>query len=270
MTTVAATHKTIRLKHGNTRYIEAGNGHPLVLLHISSIEGGADDYLPSLDGLSSQFRVIVPDLLGWPPSDTQDDIDAFPYLVDFLREFQDALGIKTWHVCGVSMGGWIAGLFAYESPDRCDKVIIGGHPFTGAPNRNMLTFTADSITPDDKVREWVENVAGGQGMDTEALVKEKLAKIHEPGFAEAFAKIMQTMGSPANRDHYAVIHRLPYLRLPVLVLIGERDKAAMELKDQVAAALTDSSELRVIASGHRMHLEDPELFASTVREYLSQ
>jgi pimeloyl-ACP methyl ester carboxylesterase len=270
MTTVAATHKTVRLKHGNTRYIEAGSGHPLVLLHISSIEAGADDYLASLEGLSSDFRVIVPDLLGWPPSDTQDDIDAFPYLVDFLREFQDALGLKTWHVCGVSMGGWIAGLFAYESPDRCDKVIIGGHPFTGAPNRNMLSFTAESITPDDKVRDWLENVTDGRGIDTGALVKEKLAKIHEPGFAESFAKIMQTMGAPANRDHYAVIHRLPHMRLPVLVLIGERDKAAMDLKDQVEAALNESSQLKVIASGHRMHLEDPELFASTVREYLTR
>ena len=269
MTTATVTHKTVRLRHGNTRYIEAGTGHPLVLLHISAIEGGADDYLASLDVLASGFRVIVPDLLGWPPSDTQDDIDAFPFLVDHLREFQDALGIKTWHVVGVSMGGWIAGLFAYESPDRCDKVVIGGHPFTGSPNRNMLNFTAESVTDDDKVREWVENVTKGQGVDTEALVSEKIAKIHEPGFAESFAKVMRTLGAPANRDHYAVMHRLPRMRLPVLVLLGERDKAAMELKDELEKAIAPSAQLKVIASGHRMHLEDPELFATTAKDYIN-
>jgi pimeloyl-ACP methyl ester carboxylesterase len=267
MTTTAVVHKQVQLRHGKTRYIEAGTGAPLILLHISSLESGADDCLASLDALASEYRVLAPDLLGWPPSDTRPGIDAFPALVDFLREFQDALGIARSHIVGVSMGGWIAGLFAYESPDRCDKVIIGGHPFTGAPNRNMLEYSADSITPDDKVRAWVENVTRDGGVDTEALVREKLAKIHEPGFADAFVSVMRTMGAPANREHYALIHRLPHMHLPVLILLGERDEAAMKLKDEVMAAAPPAP-LKVIASGHRMHLEDPQLFASAVLEYL--
>src|SRR5438876_5571787 len=97
MTTITGTgiYRYIQLRHGKTRYIDAGVGPPLILLHISSIEGGADDYLAATDTLSARFRVLVPDLLGWPPSDTQDDIDAFPYLTDFLRQFQDALGLKS-------------------------------------------------------------------------------------------------------------------------------------------------------------------------------
>jgi pimeloyl-ACP methyl ester carboxylesterase len=269
MTTTAVTHKWIQLSHGRTRYIDAGTGAPPLLLHISSIEGGADDYLVSLDHLVSQYRVIVPDLIGWPPSDTIDGIDAFPRIVDFLREFQDALRIERWHVVGVSMGGWIAGLFAYESPDRCDKVVIGGHPFTGAPNRRMIDFTPEMITSDEGVRAWIESVTRGQGVDTEALVQEKLAKIHEPGFAEAFAKIMRTMGSPANREHYALIRRLPRMRLPVLILIGERDEAAMALKDQVMVA-AKTAELKVVPSGHRMHIEDTAVFAQAVRNYIER
>lgn len=267
MAVTTVVHETVQLRHGKTRYIDAGTGHPLILLHVSSIESGADDCLRTLDILSSEFRVLAPDLLGFPPSDTLDGIDAFPFLVDFLREFQDALGIKSSHICGASMGGWIAGLFAYESPDRCDKVIIGGHPFTGAPNRNMLTYSVESITPDEKVREWVENVTRGQGVDTEALVEEKLAKIHEPGFAESFTKLMLSMGNPTNRNRYALINRLPKMRLPVLILLGERDQAAMQLKDDVMAA-APTAELKVITSGHRMHIEDPQLFATTVKEYL--
>src|SRR5436190_17943097 len=173
-------HKTVQLRHGKTRYIEAGTGHPLILLHLSSIESGADDCLATLDVLAPAFRVLAPDLLGFPPSDTLDGINAFPALVDFLREFQDALGIKSSHVVGASMGGWIAGLFAYESPDRCDGVVIGGHPFTGAPNRGMLSFTTDSVTPDARVRDWAEKRTLGYGVDTEALLQEKLEKIHEP------------------------------------------------------------------------------------------
>ncbi len=268
MTTTTSIYNRVTLKHGVTRYIDVGTGDPLILLHISSIEGGADDCLATLDILSAKFRVLAPDLLGWPPSDTIDGIDAFPFLVDFLREFQDALEITRSHICGVSMGGWIAGLFAYESPDRCDRVVIGGHPFTGALNQGMLNYSVDSVTPDEKVRQWIENVTRGRGVDTEALVGQKLVKIREPGFVESFSTLMRSMGNPANRARYALIHRLPKMRIPVLILIGERDAAAMRLKDEVMAA-APTAELRVIPSGHRMHLEDPELFAITVRDYLS-
>ena len=269
MTTTTAIYKHVQLRHGRTRYIDVGTGPPMILLHQSSIEGGADDYLACLPHLSPHFRVLVPDLLGWPPSDTQDDIDAFPFLVDFLRQFQDALGLARSHVCGVSMGGWIAGLLAYESPERIDKVIISGHPFTGAPNRNMLDYSLESVTADDGVREWLTKVTAGQDAGLDALLQEKLAKIHEPGFADAFVKVMRSMGAPANRQHYAMVHRLAHLRVPALILLGERDKAAVALKDELSQQLAPSTELRVIASGHRMHVEDPDVFSEAVVDYLT-
>ena len=68
MTTTTVAYKTVRLRHGETRYIDVRTGQPLLFLHISGPESGADDALGSLDTLSSQFRVIAPDLLGWPPS----------------------------------------------------------------------------------------------------------------------------------------------------------------------------------------------------------
>lgn len=261
-------YKSVQLRHGRTRYIEAGRGQPLIILHLSSIESGADDCLPFLDVLAADFRVIAPDLLGWPPSDTMPNIDAFPHLLDFLRELQDALGIKSSHVVGASMGGWIAALFAYESPDRCDRVVIGGHPFTGAPNRNMLGYTPQSVTADEKIKAWLENVTRGRQVDASAVFQEKLAKIHEPGFADAFAQLMRSMGDPTNRARYASLPRLRFIRAPHLILLGERDEAAMALKDDVAAAIAPTGELRIIASGHRMHIEDPHLFAETVRGYL--
>ena len=121
----------------------------------------------------------------------------------------------------------------------------------------MIDYTIDMITSDDKVREWVENVTKGQGVDTEALVKEKLAKINEAGFKEAFTKVMRSMGNPTNRDRYAMMHRLPHMRVPYMVLLAERDEAAMGLKDQVTAA-AKTGVVKTIPSGHRMHLEDPD------------
>ena len=66
-----------------------------------------------------------------------------------------------------------------------------------------------------------------------------------------------------------LMSRLPHLRIPVLILLGERDQAAMQLKDEVIAA-APTAEFKIIPSGHRMHIEDPDLFANTVREYLTR
>ena len=125
---LTVTRREVQLSHGTTRYYESGAGEPVIFLHGSGIEQGADDFLPSFPILADRFRVISPDLLGWPPSDTFGDIASFPYLVDFLREFQDGLGLRSSHIVGVSMGAWIAAIFAYESPQRVDKLVITGNP----------------------------------------------------------------------------------------------------------------------------------------------
>ena len=49
---------------------------------------------------------------------------SFAYLVDFLREFQDALGLEKTNLVGHSMGGWLASLFGYESPHRLNKLVL--------------------------------------------------------------------------------------------------------------------------------------------------
>ena len=43
-----------------------------------------------------------------------------------------------------------------------------------------------------------------------------------------------------------------------------------EAKAQVPQLGERRAELKVIASGHRMHIEDPELFANTVKDYLGR
>src|SRR6266540_6762612 len=157
-TTAAVTTKEVSLSHGKTRYLEAGTGHPVVLIHGVALAGGADDWRPAIEHLSPHFRILAPDMVGWPPGDTYANMDAFPYLTDFVREFQDALGLKSSHIVGATMGGWIAGLFAYESPNRVDKLVMTGNPgFHGAANNRLAEYQVPS---EERVREAIKTVAG--------------------------------------------------------------------------------------------------------------
>ena len=122
----AIQYKSVNLSHGNTRYIDMGSGEPVVLIHGFPFQRSADDWLPNVDALAENFHVLAPDCMGWAPSDFFDQEYSFAYLTDFVREFQDAMGLRSSHIIGASMGGWIAGLLAYESPERVEKVVRPG------------------------------------------------------------------------------------------------------------------------------------------------
>jgi pimeloyl-ACP methyl ester carboxylesterase len=266
MTTKTVVHKQVQLRHGKTRYIEAGTGAPLILLQISSLESGADDCLASLDALASEYRVLAPDLLGWPPSDTRPGIDAFPALVDFLREFQDALGITKSHVVGVSMGGWIAGLFGYESASRVDKLVLTGNPgFHGSPNDRLASW---EVPAEDRVREpLMRMMTGVDPAEAEALVQQKIAKLNEPGFGDAFKSTMITMSNHDNRKRFNLIRRLPTMKMPMLFVIGRGDPSS-EVVDQLQK-VAPTAKIHIIEEGaHQVHYENTDEFSKVISEFL--
>jgi pimeloyl-ACP methyl ester carboxylesterase len=57
------TYNRLETKEGDRFYREAGAGEPIVLLHCSSGSSGA--WLPAMDHLKQDFRVLAPDLLGY-------------------------------------------------------------------------------------------------------------------------------------------------------------------------------------------------------------
>lgn len=263
--TVSIAERTVQLSHGKAVYFEGGTGPAVILLHGSGIEQGGADFLPCFAILGREFRVLAPNLLGWPPSDTLQDVASFPYLVDFIREFQDALGIRRSHLVGVSMGAWLAAIFAYESPSRVDRLVITGNPgLRGAPNDRMLRWQPPA---EGAVRGWLAAVTTAvPGVDGESLLRGKLEGIRAAGVAEAFARLMKHMGTEANRRRYAMERRLPHIEAPTLHLWGRTDPRVGEA--EVWQKLTPGSRLKLVDAGHRLHVEAPALFAESVAEFL--
>jgi pimeloyl-ACP methyl ester carboxylesterase len=264
MATVAQHEVT--LNHGRTRYLESGSGDPVILLHGVAIAGGADDWRPALEQLGTSHRFIAPDFLTFPPGDTRENLDAFPYLTDFVREFQDALGIKKSHIVGATMGGWIAGLFAYESPNRVDKLVMTGNPgFHGAANNRLSNFQA----PDEAgVRAAIEKVAWMlPESERDEIVKKKVARLEEPGYADAHGSMMKTMADPKNRERFNLLRRLPAITAPTLFLLGRGDPTS-EVADKLQALVPGSQFVIVEDGAHQVHYENADQFAKAVVDFL--
>ena len=94
-------------------YLEGGSGEPLMLLHGFGANKDSFDRVSKY--LTAHYRVVVPDNIGFGESAHPQDADYSPVAqADRLHQLVTALGIKTIHVGGSSMGGQIALSYAAQ------------------------------------------------------------------------------------------------------------------------------------------------------------
>ncbi|MCI0900653.1 MAG: alpha/beta fold hydrolase, partial [Chloroflexi bacterium] len=96
------------------RYVEAGDGPVVVLLH--GLAASLLTWYCNIDVLAGAgYRVIAPDLPGYGDSDKPSHLDYSPdSAADFVYDFSQELGLEKFSLVGSSAGGLIAGLFALE------------------------------------------------------------------------------------------------------------------------------------------------------------
>jgi pimeloyl-ACP methyl ester carboxylesterase len=92
-------------------YLEGGQGEPLMLLH--GFGADKDNFTPVARFLTSRYRVIVPDSIGFGESSRPQEADyTSAAQAERLRALAQALGITKLHLGGNSMGGHIAMMYA--------------------------------------------------------------------------------------------------------------------------------------------------------------
>jgi len=260
--------REVELSHGRTRYIDAGSGLPVLLLHGVGFTSGGDSWWPVVGPLSTRLRVLAPDFMGWGFRDRFDREYSFAYLVDFLREFQDALVLSRTHVVGHSMGGWIATLLAYESPQRIDKLVLVASG--GAATRTLASMTTFSPPTREQIETQLRNTVKVPEADFAALTERAAKKTQVPGAVEAYKKILNHMNDPENRRRYNTLRRLPHISMPTLIVWGRDDKVnALELGEQLHAGIK-GSRLEVLDDcGHFVPTEKPNELSRLLLDFLT-
>lgn len=109
-------------------FVRTGDGQPLLLLHGAYGSGEGLLTTPFGAALKERFSILAPDSLGHGLSDAPADPDRYQARrrADQLAAVLDAAGAGRVHVCGYSMGGWMASALAAFHPDRLLSLTIGG------------------------------------------------------------------------------------------------------------------------------------------------
>ena len=131
MSAIAPIEKYIDVGGIRTRYLEAGQGEPLVLFHGGNMGSGnmaecAEDWELNLPGLARDFRVIAVDKLGQGYTDNPlKDADytmaaTVCHASDFIRE----LGLAPANIAGHSRGGYLVARLTLDHPDLIKTCIV--------------------------------------------------------------------------------------------------------------------------------------------------
>lgn len=238
------------------RYLEAGAGWPVVLLHAFPVN--ADMWRPQLARVPEGWRFIAPDLLGCGTS-----IDDYARSV---ADLLDRLEIDNAIIGGLSMGGYVTFALFRLAPER----------FTGM----ILADTrAGADTPDGKAaRVKMRELVAEQGPS--AIADQMLPKLLTPDAAsDAIASVRQMIEAlpaqaidsalKAMMDRPDSTPALPRMTCPTAIIVGERDAVTPPAEAERMQALMPRSRLTVIPeAGHLANIERPDEFSRTLHDFL--
>src|SRR5690606_21805020 len=105
---------------GKFKYVEAGEGEPLVLLH--GLFGALSNFQDLFDYFKKDYKVIIPML---PLFDLGLDTDVTA-LTKYVQKFIEARAFDKVHLLGNSLGGHVALIYTLKFPEKVHSLILTG------------------------------------------------------------------------------------------------------------------------------------------------
>jgi pimeloyl-ACP methyl ester carboxylesterase len=266
--------------HGHrVTYRTAGSGPVLLLLH--GIANSSETWEGVAGALAERFTLIAPDLLGHGESATPRGDYSLGAHASGARDVLTALGHDRVTVIGHSLGGGIAMQFAYQFPERCERMVLVSSGGLGREVHLLLRAAAlpgaDWVLPLLTSRELlgVGRALGGllrrvrlaPGGDLEVLAR-GFASLDNAGSRQAFLHTVRSVIVPSGQRVSAHDRLALAALLPTLVVWGERDSIIPAAHGQAAHEAMPGSRLELFPeAGHMPHDDDPDRFARILVEF---
>ncbi|MGN6872396.1 MAG: alpha/beta fold hydrolase [Solirubrobacteraceae bacterium] len=268
--------------HGHrVAYRLAGSGPPIVLIHgITSSSMVWEGVGPRL---ARHHTVLAPDLLGHGQSAKPRGDYSMGAFASGIRDLALSLGFGPVTVVGHSLGGGVAMQFAYQFPERTDRLALVS---SGGLGRSVHGLLRAATLPGSELV--LPLLAGRRVLDAGRTVGRGLGRIgiqlgHD---AVEIARGHASLGDPESRGAFVqtlrasvdvtgqrvqALDRL-YLaeELPTLIVWGARDRIIPPGHGRRAHKLVHGSRFELFeAAGHFPQLDEPERFVATLEDWIA-
>lgn len=273
-----AEHKTVSVWGLNIRYVQAGDGPVVLLLH--GLAASLLTWYCNIDVLASAgYRVIAPDLPGFGESDKPSHLDYSPdSAADFVYDFTQELELERLSVVGSSAGGVIAGLVALEHPDMVEKMVLVGSGGFGREVSWFLRVISIPVLGDLVYQPWLNNRMGATKQlfyRPPAILDELLPEMNRlkllPGARSAMLRsVRSSVNLMGLRPQGYILERLKSCPVPLMTIWGADDIIIPVSHAEAVRRELHESVVRIIPRcGHWPHMEQPRQFNPMLTSFLN-
>lgn len=246
-----------------------GDGEPL--LCVMGLASDSQAFGMQFDALAADFQVVVFDNRDVGRSSRcQADYAVADMAADTLA-LADALGLRDFHLLGISLGSAVAQHVALRAPERVRSLTLAATWARFAPawarlrahtwEREALRGSREELLEELMLLTLSERVFESD----EGIAQMKRMSLDNPHPQQLDALIRQMRAM----EHHDVLDRLDELRMPVHVIAGDRDLLIPPWKSEEVAERVPDSTLTVLRGvGHAMNMERADEFNAAVLGYL--
>jgi pimeloyl-ACP methyl ester carboxylesterase len=267
--------------HGHKRaFVKVGNGPVLLMLHGLGCDHTTWD--PVIDILARRYTVIAPDLLGHGRSDKPRADYSVGGYANGMRDLLTSLGIDRVTVVGHSFGGGVAMQFAYQFPERTERLVLVG---SGGLGPEVTPVIRAITTPGFHQAMRMLMLPGVRHATTGAMRALSRSGWQCTRDLDEVADIYESFKDPASRHAIRHVVRAvvdwqgqivtmadrAYLteEMPMAVVWGRNDQVIPVAHANNAARLAPGARVTVIPNaGHFPHKDHPERFAKILLDFV--
>ncbi len=271
-----------------------GSGEPVLLIEGLGYSGWM--WYKQIPALSERYRVIVFDNRGAGKTDKPDSEYSIELMADDAAGLIRTLGIRSAHILGISLGGFIAQEVALRHPEIVRSLILGS---TNSGSRNTIAkysqlwngylkfwgFLPGMLETNGKIST-PARIEPYYGLPREEKVRYGLMSAFTPEYfqnnPDEIDRIVQwRLDDPQptyawKRQFMAGVNfdstdRVHAINAPTLVITGSEDRIVPpESSLELAERIPDSQFVSMDGSGHLLFIEESEEFNDTVLGFLDE
>jgi pimeloyl-ACP methyl ester carboxylesterase len=267
--------------HGHrVGYRSAGSGPVIVLVH--GMAGSSATWRFVMPALAERFTVVAPDLVGHGESEKPRGDYSLGAFASGVRDLLLALGHERATLVGQSFGGGVAMQFAYQFPERCERLVLVSSGGLGDEVNMLLRLLAlpgaEFVLPvacnnllhdaGASVAGWLANVGLHLGPHL-TEVWNSYGSLCDAETRTAFLHTLRSVIDIAGQRVSAADRLYLAAAVPTLIIWGDNDSIIRVEQGRAAHKAIPGSRLEIFeGAGHFPHCERPDQFLQALIDFM--
>jgi len=242
---------------GKFKYVEEGNGEPLILLH--GLFGALSNFKDLVDYFKNTHTVIIPMLPLFDLSLIETSVSG---LAKYVTKFIDSRGFKKVHLLGNSLGGHVGLVYTLKNQSKVHTITLTG-------SSGLFENGMGETYPKRGDYEYIRKKTELTFYDPKVASKELVDEVF--GIVNNRIKALKIIALARSAIKHNLGDELKDIKVPTCLIWGRNDTITPPMVAEEFQTMMPNSELHYIDKcGHAAMMEVPDEFNIILGEFLSR